>query len=34
MDTKRIRAEIDLDAIEYNADAVLAKIPRGVNFSP
>ena len=24
MDTKRIRAEIDLDAIEYNADAVLA----------
>lgn len=32
MDTKRIRAEIDLDAIEYNADAVLAKIPRGVKF--
>ena len=32
MDTNRIRAEIDLDAIEYNADAVLQRLPEGVKY--
>lgn len=32
MDTHRIRAEIDLDAIEFNAEAVIKRLPAGVKF--
>ncbi len=32
-DTRRICAEIDLDAIEFNADAAINKAPSGVKFA-